>query len=111
MEKKNHTPGPWRHTGEASVIVRAGNIHVASCPRSLDAVVAPISRLEREANARLIAAAPALLAALEKAAQRITQLCETANALSEAAGLGRKVRAEDFLEGIPEAIRQAKGEG
>lgn len=54
--KTQHTPGPWRHTNRGSVI-GADNCAVVSCQdcRLTDEAVA---------NARLIAAAPDLLAAL-----------------------------------------------
>jgi hypothetical protein len=49
-----HTPGPWRVSGKATI--NAGRSWIAS-----------VSTSNRDANARLIAAAPDLLAALEKA--------------------------------------------
>jgi hypothetical protein len=56
MASLNHTPAPWETVG---TIVRtplsAGGIEIAECPPWLD---------ERRENARLIAAAPELLAAL-----------------------------------------------
>lgn len=56
-----------------------------------------------ESDARLIAAAPEMLEALHKAQERISQLCETVNAL---AGF-RKVRAYDFTEEVRAAIIKA----
>lgn len=51
----DHTPGPWKRIG---VTVEAPNhIHIATCVHSSWA------RLQAVANARLIAAAPELLAA------------------------------------------------
>lgn len=61
MSNAKHTPGPWGVLiGDAGPIVFAGNKGnmVATCLRQ-------ITSAEREANARLIAAAPELLTALE----------------------------------------------
>ena len=74
MEKQNHTPGPWilvldNHPNHRSIYVRTdshgGNIAkvVATRDSSNDATW---SQSRVEANARLIAAAPDLLAALER---------------------------------------------
>ena len=58
MSNQTHTPGPWRVNG-ASVWSDAGYVADLSSPRGPD---------ERDANARLIATAPELLACC-KAAQ------------------------------------------
>jgi hypothetical protein len=58
-----HTPGPWSSVN-GLVVCRAGTI--ASVPYSLAQTDAALSALEGQANARLIAAAPELLDALEK---------------------------------------------
>lgn len=50
-----HTPGPWRVSGKATI--NGGRGWIAS-----------VSTLNRNANARLIAAAPELLEALEQIA-------------------------------------------
>jgi hypothetical protein len=57
-------------------------------------------------NAALMAA---MLAALKSADQEITQLCSTVNTCAARAGLGRKVRAEDWGEKVRAAIAQATG--
>ena len=57
-----HTPGPWSANGkanEADYVVRDQNGH------ALASVFLPTNVLEAEANARLIAAAPDLLEALQ----------------------------------------------
>lgn len=60
-----HTPGPWTHDEKLPTSVWANDVWVASTNvetiHSLD---------EREANARLIAAAPQMLEALEAVVQR-----------------------------------------
>ena len=58
MSNQTHTPGPWRVNG-ASVWSDAGYVAELSSPRGPD---------ERDANARLIAAAPELLAELKQCA-------------------------------------------
>lgn len=57
-EVVKHTPGPWtRCVSDQGYSVIAGYLQICELPKILDA--------ECEANARLIAAAPDLLAALE----------------------------------------------
>jgi hypothetical protein len=50
-----------------------------------------------------------LMAALKSAEQEIAQLCRTVNTCSEKAGLGRKVRPEDFGEKVRAALTVAEG--
>lgn len=80
-EKTKHTPGPWYYSEEkqntfGEVIIRRiyhkrNGYNVEIC---LNSVVADkIQAEEREANARLIAAAPDLLAASEMRAEAIDQ--------------------------------------
>jgi hypothetical protein len=52
----------------------------------------------------------AMREALEKSKQRIIQLADTTNFLSNKLGLGRKVRAEYFYDIVDEALALAKGE-
>ncbi len=58
MTAPNHTPGPWRVNGNLGFkdVVLSGNTVIAKSNRDL---------VNFAENARLIAAAPALLAALE----------------------------------------------
>lgn len=59
-----HTPGPWVHNAEDNIITAQGREHATLIEwqaRSLH-----VSIEERDANARLIAAAPDLLAALKR---------------------------------------------
>lgn len=76
MRHEKHTPGPWRVVNkphetrnERRIGIRSSaNAWIASVGNMATAHAAPGSRLldEQEANARLIAAAPALLAALRE---------------------------------------------
>jgi hypothetical protein len=69
MNQSKHTPGPWNVDGDATVYgprfsiandkEQIGRFEVADCKGY---------KQEREANARLIASAPDLLAALERLA-------------------------------------------
>ena len=64
MSKGQHTPGPWR-VSVGDLVVGANGRRVADCEHTpyLERPAASIP--EDEANARLIAAAPELLEALE----------------------------------------------
>ena len=57
----NHTPGPW--SNDYGVEIRAGEF------RPICGMRFPFDSEQNQANARLIAAAPELLEALEKIAQ------------------------------------------
>lgn len=73
----NPTPGPWRVVGD-DVIGFGGNI-VAQCCGYSDKATDPNQRRQggRESNARLIAAAPALLAACKALlAERLSGITE-----------------------------------
>lgn len=58
---KTHTPGPWRTTG---LNVRAGDALICYATNHWSNIELP--EAEKLANARLIASAPELLAALER---------------------------------------------
>ncbi len=60
-----HTPGPWRLDGLSAHVVTAdnGSIEVARCGHE---TTHPVTEQRIAANARLIAAAPELLAALRQ---------------------------------------------
>ncbi len=65
----NHTPGPWHYAPtDVNGWVSAGNIEIRQIHRGRGAR-APIS--EYQANARLIAETPNLLAALERIASEL----------------------------------------
>ena len=70
-----HTPGPWRLS--AAGIVRADEPHSGRHQAVADILFcSDIPAVEREANARLIAAAPELLEALEKARLKLAYIYE-----------------------------------
>lgn len=60
----NHTPGPWAVSFGTDVYLHGErfehNRHIADCDMDMD-----LGKDEREANARLVAAAPELLEALK----------------------------------------------
>ena len=104
--KAKHTPGPWTITEDGRI--QAPNLdakcweqqqhkHIASAPFAADALTPITMGSERAANARLIAAAPELLAALEF----ITSAAETEPGMEI-------YRAH--LEQARAAIAKAKGE-
>ncbi len=62
---QQHTPGPWRVSESDTVVGPSGNVVAECCGYSVQATdAAQRKQGGREANARLIAAAPDLLAAL-----------------------------------------------
>lgn len=69
----NYTPGPWTAEGWENLVVNAGNVTLASTPGYTNGNLA-----EAKANARLIAAAPELLEALERLASSL-ELCASGN--------------------------------
>ncbi len=74
MSKHSYTPGPWDYWSgynpvdelEAQITTEDGDIVIASYNRQIP---------EGEANAKLLAAAPELLEALQACIQQITALC------------------------------------
>lgn len=69
MEKTKHTPGPWT-VESGSVFGHAGSARVALADRK-EGLIRPV---ERDANVRLIAAAPDLLEACGQALKTIKTL-------------------------------------
>ena len=66
MAQAQHTPGPWRlNAGNETLVMGSNQRPIA---RAECGGIAGIGLAEAEANARLIAAAPDLLAALEEMA-------------------------------------------
>lgn len=61
----NHTPGPWEHTGNGDIQGNEDNGHGMG-PVDVCSVYLRTVKGRTEANARLIAAAPELLAALKQ---------------------------------------------
>lgn len=79
-----HTPGPW-------AIIPKGKPFAGDIADNTGAVVAQAYLNEHQANAKLIAAAPDLLAALERIELRLTQA-------RIASGIGQpRLKDADFL--------------
>lgn len=92
MSAAQHTPGPW--TSQAGIIRTAGGA-VAILPNGLYCVRSAARNAdENQANARLIAAAPELLAGLEQVLHWIDCDCD---------------RSKHSLEAARAAIAKAKG--
>ena len=70
--KTQHTPGPWTHKATASLGPQYA-VYGESDRTGRDVAVVYNNGNEAEANARLIAAAPELLEALEKAADWLSR--------------------------------------
>jgi hypothetical protein len=105
-----HTPGPW--ATEASINTDASDLVIVTkdyeyriadtyVPSHHDGMAVPIE--EAEANARLIAAAPELLIALD----RILRAHESGN---NGAVMGEVTLCEFFVDTARAAIAKAKGE-
>jgi hypothetical protein len=96
MEAMTHTPGPWNFNGKPAKPIWA---HVLVGKDGFE-----VDQTE-EANARLIAAAPALLQMLEGIAEGIVQAREPTWSAAQ---------KQAFLNGLADAARaaiaQAKGE-
>jgi len=104
-EMGRHTPGPWSVKDSDTVVGPAGNVVAECCGYSVKATTPEQqSQGGREANARLIAAAPELLTA-----------CKAANLLIEY--LRARLRGDDMgrldveyhAAKIPAAILKAEG--
>jgi hypothetical protein len=105
--KGAHTPGPWRVSsparyGNRKEIFGLSNEHVAGVG-DLGEQVAPF---DSEANARLIAAAPELLAALEWTTDRFAAAVQHDKAENELADCGHC----GVIEEARAVIRKARGE-
>ncbi|RTW54554.1 hypothetical protein [Pseudomonas aeruginosa] len=73
MSKQSHTPGPWEieRYSDGLIQIVGGIRAVSDHEEHVTTVVEAVTRGD-EANARLIAAAPELLDALEDAVNRLT---------------------------------------
>lgn len=97
-----HTPGPWRVGPYPGHVESMDGRLVAGCMGRQSAKDSDDTNAVNEANARLIAAAPELLEALEDVMERFgTQL--------RLQGYGREFK-EEMLDKARAAIAQAKGE-
>lgn len=118
-----HTPGPWALAREiVEVKDKSGEVHKFFCAdvipplngaywrgaictiQSADHLEKGVGKKEAEANARLIAAAPDLLEALEDAEQAIIELCAKLNAADVA------TVPDDYTQMVCAAIAKARVE-
>ena len=106
MEAK-HTPGPWVIADGGPIIADSQNM-IAVTLDMFDSnedlstwIQTRVTRPEREANARLIAAAPELLEALE----------ELVTALDYAVTRRSRARRDAAVKSARAAIAKARGEG
>lgn len=102
--KTAHTPGPWR--------IRGTNYGYTTCyvlgpPHKDGGDYAPICVADTEANARLIAAAPELLAALEECEK---DLIRSSNDAYDAEADSLAKRFMRTAKAARAAIAKAKGE-
>lgn len=79
-----HTPGPWRVSLDTVSCVKTGRL-VADCERTPHSERPAPPDAEDMANARLIAAAPDLLAALVAMVAADTAICEGAGSKADQA--------------------------
>ena len=101
MSTHKHTPGPWSATHILGRWWIEDADPAAFCRRRIAIVDDGAGIYSPEANARLIAAAPDLLAALEAACAFMnTVIIRGAVKMSE---------YEDFMEVVEKAISKAKG--
>ena len=111
MNKTNetkHTPGPWvvaEGDSNGQAVVRNADIEIATCWHHC------VDGIEREmrANARLIAAAPELLAALDD----LAEMCQQSRkyiVLSDDGGMDAYNSTAEAILAARAAIAKAKGE-
>jgi len=88
------TPGPWRHYPDDNIIVSADGRLLDWVARSLH-----VTREQRDANARLVSAAPDLLGALIAITDQLERVGDT-----------RPHKDGEFIEQARAAIAKALGE-
>lgn len=81
MNAQTHTPGPWAVTGQREsarqIVVKASNGRtIALVPFNTEREVDSGSPLTDGSDASLIAAAPELLDALERAEKHVAKVCD-----------------------------------
>jgi hypothetical protein len=113
-----HTPGPWRITGsgdKGEMVYGPDGRTVAVWPYE---GFNPPDSLEAMANARLIASAPALLAALEAAVERMEAVAEGIPVHNRHSGVSQATHVAHMAGHLAQhakiaraAIAQARGEG
>ena len=110
-----HTPGPWV-LGRQNKHAAAANIYACE-PTILKNLIATVwrgpdeSSAKKEDNARLIAAAPDMLAALEEAVETIRALRIAFDAVRCLSPEQSEIHFIDQTADMRAAIAKAKGEG
>jgi hypothetical protein len=99
------TPGPWHHGVGNSRLVWSGTKIESKVVADCTSDVYPVNDLEQEANARLIAAAPDMLAALRAL---VAQILDYERVNNLAPNLGRTY-CWDTLERAVSVIAKAEG--
>jgi hypothetical protein len=106
-DQSQHTPGPWfvagREIHDRSTEYSETGARIGNTPNSI-AEIHPVPRGDAEANARLIAAAPELLAALEWCEKNLADI-----ALPLADKYGHCTSMKSALDRARAAIASAKG--
>ena len=110
LKMAKHTPGPWRVEGRRGpgYIISAGDNTEGDGPAEYVGVIDPMFHVAGEgsdrhaANARLIASAPALLAALKEAVEDLVSFCRSR-------GCEYEGTEDDLVGQYRAAIRQAEG--
>ena len=108
-----HTPGPWRVSGSDTVVGLKGNVVAECCGYSVHAKD-PAQRAQggRESNARLIAAAPELLAALRSLVVEVETIVANHAVRPPAAALDALASGQDSpLRAARHALAKAGGGG
>lgn len=100
--KTPHTPGPWKHGKTIS-----GNLGVWATPLQYHVLDASAPGIDAEANARLIASAPDLLAALQAVSGKLASLSTLTPAEFKRARMEARAWAAE-LESARSAIAKAK---
>ena len=120
IKTAKHTPGPWTISKDGRIVApligakiweQQQTKHIATVPFGADALTPVTAGSERAANARLIAAAPELLAALENVLNEFVHVpgdTKGNKARTVAAGIIGGPNAA--LARAREAIAKAKGE-
>ena len=99
MKTPKHTPGPWTVKGEDTVVGPQGNTIAECCGYSIRATDKDqIRQGGREANATLIAAAPAMCRELETVREYLLKLYDQGNS-----------EAGQYAASIDTTLAQAEG--
>lgn len=95
MNEAKHTPGPWAHINPDGFTVRHPQVYSDTGPVCNATWLGDVRIDELRANARLIAAAPELLEALQSSEKKIVAMFD---AISRGSG-------EDFSKNDPDVLK------